>query len=92
VGSVSVIIGPVVSPAHYALTGEGDHYYSIRWRQSEGNGGVAVFEEFGGSVASKPMTYAETRALAQRYFGSAMVAFDVPDGSFCKWTRTSCSH
>jgi hypothetical protein len=73
----------------FTLTGEGDEYFSIRWKQISGERGVATLEEFNGSTIDEPMTCAQARDCSLRYFGSDAVAFDSPDRSFCKWTRRS---
>ena len=73
----------------FTLTGEGDEYFSIRWKQTSDESGVATFEEFNGSTIDEPMRCAEARERAVRYFGNDTVAFDSPDRSFCKWTRLS---
>jgi hypothetical protein len=73
----------------FTLTGEGDEYFSIRWKQTSGESGVATLEEFNGSTIGEQMSCAEAGECALRYFGSDAVAFHSPDRSFCKWTRLS---
>jgi hypothetical protein len=73
----------------FTLTGEGDEYFSIRWKRTSGESGVTTLEEFNGSTIGRPMSHTEARQCAHRYFGSDAVAFNSPDGSFCKWTRLS---
>ncbi len=83
----SVTSGSTRACSDYALTGEGDWCSSIRWKLTGKNSGLATFEKCDGTCPGATNSQADAHTLCRQYFGTDMASFDLPDQTFCRWTR-----